>query len=328
MQTQIIPNVNPPGISEYYFGGGGGTLRLDCQLQDYGAQTWLEMGATGNLLPGRIALNPGGDLNPLANPNAIVLGLGGEYAAGTMFAQFKIIDAQFPVMLYKAGMNSKLDLRQCPLPNTYTGGTIIAGGEIIINNTAQLNAQQAGNGGPIAILNGGRLHVMNGPNLNFWKSIMVNTDGTPDLVKNCGSVIEVDAGITATLNANFDFSWAPTTYLEKDGAGTMTYAAPAPIVAGPAQNSANAWGLKLTAGLIKINQLPVNPNSDSGPVIFNGGNLEVTAVPAGGMMMQDLDPAYGFRNIVSFQGTSSTVTVDDNTMFRRRARCRQRQYAT
>ncbi|MGD0383791.1 MAG: hypothetical protein ABSA77_09735, partial [Thermoguttaceae bacterium] len=63
MQTQIIPNVNPPGISEYYFGGGGGTLRLDCQLQDYGQQTWLEMGTTGNLLPGRIALNPGGDIN-------------------------------------------------------------------------------------------------------------------------------------------------------------------------------------------------------------------------------------------------------------------------
>ena len=68
--------------------------------------------------------------------------------------------------------------------------------------------------------------------------------------------------------------------------------------------------------MVKINQLPVNPNSDSGPVIFNNGNLEVTAVPAGGMMGQDLDPAYGFRNIVSFQGTTSTVTVDDNAMFR------------
>ena len=187
--------------------------------------------------------------NPLVNPNTIVLGLGGEYTAGTMFAQFKITDAQFPVMLYKAGMNSKLDLRQCPMPNTYTGGTIIAGGELIVNNAAQLNAHQIGNGGPIAILNGGRLHIMNGPNLNFWKSIMVNTDGTPDLVKNCGSVIEVDAGITATLNANFDFSWAPTTYLEKDGAGTLTYAAAAPIVAGPGQNPANAWGLKLTSGI-------------------------------------------------------------------------------
>jgi hypothetical protein len=228
------------------------------------------------------------------------------------------MDAQFPVLLYKAGMNSILDLRQCPnLPNTYTGGTIIAGGEIIINDTRQLNAHPAGNGGPIAILNGGRLRIMAGGagSKTFGKSIMVNTDGTPDLVKNCGSVIEVDANVTATLNANFDFSWAPTTYLEKDGQGTLVYAAPAPPVVPIGQGQANAWGLKLTNGLVKINQLPVNPSSDSGPIIFNNGDLETIAV-IGGMVGQDQDPAYGFRNMVSFQGTTSTVTVDDNTMFR------------
>jgi len=60
--------------------------------------------------------------------------------------------------------------------------------------------------------------------------------------------------------------------------------------------------------------MPVVSNSDSGPVIFNNGNLEVSQVPAG--MVLDNDPAYGFRNIVSFQGTTSTVTVDDNAMFR------------
>ena len=55
IMTQIIPYANPVGPPEYYLGGGGGTLRLDCQLQDWGGQTWLQMGTTGNLLPGRIA---------------------------------------------------------------------------------------------------------------------------------------------------------------------------------------------------------------------------------------------------------------------------------
>ncbi len=428
----IIPCLGG-GPRTYFLGGGGGTLQIDSQLINYGQQvTDLEMGTTGTLLPGRIALNPtagpntysgqtfisagtlqflqqdsvkmsgqvfvgtydlnitnglyanpaGGatwtgpgqllldpgimgpdnwDLNwytvnggmPLINrlylnggvvgwtnnvillgppgnwsgtlnsnlnpaaPVVNVLGLGGEYSAGTMTPIFGIMDnitpnGVIPVLLYKAGKNSTLDLTAAP--NNYTGGTIIAGGQIIINDVNQLNAQAGGAGGPIAILNGGRLHVILGgamADTNFFVPIKVNTDGTPDLVKNCGSVIEVDAGVTATLKARFDFSWAPTTYLEKDGGGTLDYVAPAPAGGG---GTANAWGLKLTGGLVKVNQMPVNQGSDSGPVIFNNGNLEVTQVPGG--MMLDRNPAYGFRNIVSFQGTTSTVTVDDNALFR------------
>ncbi|MGA2062778.1 MAG: hypothetical protein ABSG67_20085 [Thermoguttaceae bacterium] len=439
----------------HYLGGGGGTLRIDALLNNYnGRNTMLEMGTTGTLLPGRVALNPGGDLiagsntytgwtavcagtlqlmkqnavwgsasvsvwtydmnitnglyaipsqyhnwwegagsytwtgpgqllldpsrngnandwslgwytangglplikalqlnggvigwtgdvnvwgvpgtygttiisnlNPLVNQNVNVLGLGGEYSVGTMTTWFQITDnilpqgGSIPVLLYKAGKNSNLDLTQNPLAvgNTYTGGTIIAGGEIIVNNANQLNANLLNvNGGPIAILNGGCLHITaGGSDTNFWTPIKINTSGTPDPVKNCGSVIEVDANVTATLNANFDFSWAPCGYLEKDGSGTLSYSAPAPVLVPAGQGQANAWGLKLTAGLVKTNQMPVVSNSDSGPVIFNGGNLEVSQVPAG--MVLDTDPAYGFRNIVSFQGTTSTVTVDDNAMFR------------
>jgi len=255
-------------------------------------------------------------VNPLGQ-NVKVLGLGGEYSAGTMTTTFNIADTPqgAPVLLYKAGMNSKLDLTLGPLVNTFTGGTIIAGGELVINDTRELNAHPAGNGGPIAILNGGRLHFTAGGNAKtFGKAIKINTSGTPDPVKNCGSVIEVDPGVTLALNANFDFSWAPTTYLEKDGDGTLNYNAPAPVAGAPGGNPANAWGLKLTGGLVKVNQLPVNPSADSGPVIFNNGNLEVASVPVG--MTLDTDPAYGFRNMVSFQTTSSTVTVDDNAMFR------------
>ena len=78
-------------------------------------------------------------------------------------------------------------------------------------------------------------------------------------------------------------------------------------MAGSDPNPANAWGLKLTAGLVEINQLPVNPSSDSGPVIFNNGNLQVIRRFPARHDVLDHDPAYGFRNIVSFQGTTSTV---------------------
>ncbi|MGA2798558.1 MAG: PEP-CTERM sorting domain-containing protein [Thermoguttaceae bacterium] len=308
------------------------------------AVLWLNGGVVGwtsdvTLLgpPGMYARTFGSNLNPAA-PTVYVLGLGGEYSAGTMTVMAPIMDnwgggpAPTPVLLYKAGKNSKLDLSPPRPMNTFTGGTIIAGGEIIVNDANQLNAQFGGTGGPIAILNGGRLHIIGGmPMLdtNFCVPIKVNTSGTPDTVKNCGSVIEVDAGVTASLKANFDFSWNPTAYLEKDGQGELDYVATAPAAPLPGMDlSSNAWGLKLTAGLVKVNQMPVNPGADpafpgadSGPVIFNNGNLEVTQVPAG--MTWDTNPAYGFRNIVSFEGTGNsvvaaqnTITVEDNAMFR------------
>ncbi len=436
-----------PAQQRYYLGGGGGTLRIDSVLQDHNPRSYfissVEMGTTGSLLPGRIALNPvggeesntytgvtdiwagtlqlmkrkslfgtsnvslttncttitnalydtptgfndtlwkgpgqllldpgrngvlhdwslewykangggpagtlysvlkldggvigwTGDVNLGGVPGTYgatitsnmaggpinVLGLGGEYSAGTMTTWFQITDSgNGRVLLYKAGNNSNLDLRNTPVDgNTFSGGTIIAGGEIIVNDSAQLNAEwQNDYGGPIVILNGGCLHYTAGPNADniFWKKIMVNTDGTPDLVKNCGSVLEVDEGVTMHVWSNFDFSWAPTQYLEKTGDGTFFYDTQNPH---PNPGPASAWGLKLTAGpvtagLVIINQLPLNPDNDTGPVIFNGGDLQVMIVPPV-MNGRDFDPTYGFRNIVSFKGTTSTVSVDDSAMFR------------
>ncbi len=199
--------------------------------------------------------------------------------------------------------------------STYTGGTLIAGGTILIDNPAQLNADEMNEGGgPIAILNGGRLRVVKPaqgePPYDLFLNvpIKINTDGTPDIVKNCGSVVEVDAEVNLIMMRSFDFSWNPTAYIEKDGPGTLTYNA----MPGNG-SSANAWGLKLTKGLVQLNQLPVQSNADSGPVIFNNGNLRVMQTVPG---VQDTDPAYGFRNIVSMKGTTSTVTIDDNAMFR------------
>jgi hypothetical protein len=298
----------------WYTAQQGGSLFNALQL-DGGVIGW-----TGDVnvwgVPGTYGWTVISNLNPLVNQNVNVLGLGGEYSAGTMTTWFQITDnsqTQAPVLLYKAGKNSKLDLTQNTLVggNTYTGGTIIAGGEIIVNDANQLNAGHLNvNGGPIVILNGGVLHITSGGlDTNFWTPIKINTSGTPDTQKDCGSVIKVDENVTATLKANFDFSWASTRYLEKTGFGTLIYDAPA-----PAGGAANAWGLKLTEGLVQVNQMPVNSNADTGPVIFNGGNLNVVRVPAG--MALDRDAAYGFRNMVSFQYTTSTVQIGDGAMFR------------
>ncbi|MBN2580370.1 MAG: hypothetical protein JXB10_15400 [Pirellulales bacterium] len=447
--TQIVPyNNNLQGPFIYYFGGGGGTLRVDTQLNDFTIEqdpipTDFEMGTTGTLLPGRVALNPGLEDNPdepnlytgrtliragtlqlmkinsvygtslvslgtydqtisqalyknpappaawegpgqlLLDPtaggnwnlywyqarynglfsqplfNALmldggvigwtgnvtipgvpgqygatvisdlvvagqtvnVLGLGGEYSAGTMTTTFNITDNlpyETPVLLYKAGKNSTLDLRQTPGGNTYTGGTIIAGGTIVIDSAAQLNAIEGSPDGqpPIAILNGGRLRIapMQPMPLDVYLDapIKINTDGTPDTVKNCGSVIEVADQVNTWLGRPFDFAWNPGAYLEKDGKGTLRYESLFP----PNLGSANAWGLKLTAGMTIVNQMPVNPGvGDSGPVIFNDGDLTVRPVPAG-LGIPDTDPAYGFRCLVSMQTTSSTVYIEDDALFR------------
>jgi hypothetical protein len=303
----------------------------DWNLAFYGLTTKLLLengviGWTGNVnipqLPGTYVNNPSNPfLSNLAGGGSPVnvLGFGGEYSAGTMYVQFGIGDnyqseKPVPVLLYKAGKNSVLDMRQA-IACAYTGGTVIAGGTILIDDPAQLNAGEMNeNGGPIAILNGGRLRVtrpaqMEPPyDLFLNVPIKINTDGTPDIVKNCGSVIEVDAKVNLIAMRPFDFGWNPTAYIEKDGPGTLTYNA-MPGFPGPS----NAWGLKLTDGLVRLNQLPVQNNADSGPVIFNNGNLEITQVLPG---TQDANPAYGFRNIVSMQGTTSTVIVGDNGLFR------------
>jgi autotransporter-associated beta strand protein len=287
----------------------------DALALDGGAIGW-----TGNVtltkVPGIYGYTRKSDLVDPGRPQPVnVLGLGGEYSAGVMTSRFRITDNNeelHPVLLYKAGKNSVLDLRQTPAPgNSYTGGTIIAGGEIRINDSSQLSAgSPAQHGGPIAILNGGLLRVTaGGQNTDVFVPVMINTDGTPDTTRNCGSVIEVDAGAAANLRARFDFQWNPGAYLEKTGGGTLSYVPGAP----GSPNASNAWGIKLTGGTFATNQMPVNPGADSGPVIFNGGDLRVRATDPAALAG---NPAYGFRNVVSFQNTSSTVTVEDGGLFR------------
>jgi len=341
-------DMNLFGPGAYLTGGATGIpVPLGNNLNLFGGV----IGWTNNVLltqlPGKFPLAAGSGIlqSNLRNPgdpavlNVCVLGLGGEYSAGTMtktplwqIADWQVGTESVPVLLYKAGarvivssippnltdQGSVLDLTQGGF-NTYTGGTIIAGGEIRISDTRQLNAGPGGPGHimgrPIVILNGGRLHIVPGTTgeemTDFYVPIMINTSGTPDTIKNCGSVIEVDN--LAKLLVPFDFSWnnptSPSGYLEKVGAGTLIYSPPAPAAIGPA----NAWGLKLTKGDVWTNQMPVNPGLDSGPIIFNGGDLRVNVTVAGALSG---DVAYGFRNMVSFAGTLSTVTIDNGGLFR------------
>jgi hypothetical protein len=292
-----------------YAAGGGSTLGALLTL-DGGVIGW-----TSNVNIDQIPGTYGATLNSnLVGPGPVnVLGLGGEYSAGVMAVQalgpgggaFVIADADSPVLLYKCGINSVLDMTGGQPQHTYTGGTVIAGGGIKVSGASQLNAGSGDPGGPILILNGGILHVTG--NTAFDVPIMVKTAGTPDLTRDTGSVIKVDHSAVVQLLRNFDFRWNPSAPLEKVGPGTLDYVAPA-----GSNTSANAWGLKLTGGQFITNQMPVG-SADTGPVEFNNGDLRVASTVGGALTT---DPIYGFRNIVSMQSTSSVVTVDDGGLFR------------
>ena len=57
LSGNVTPYESPGGATGYYLGGGGGTLNITSTLMNYG-QTDLEMGTTGNLLPGLVKLSP------------------------------------------------------------------------------------------------------------------------------------------------------------------------------------------------------------------------------------------------------------------------------
>ncbi len=448
----------PTGI--YYFGGGGGTLRVDSILNEVEYRTQLEMGTTGQLLPGRVALNPlsqmgipannlytgttwarAGTLQlmyptgaalfsgavwgtqqvslgtyntdmiqgeyqnfAIPNPNnwrwtgpgqllidpdvngnmnlgryltnqglntlqntllldggvigwtgnvtlngppgqygatinsdltapagglipVNVLGLGGEYSAGVMKLAMPwfIEDTPqgMPVLLYKCGVNSTLDLTNTPTPfgNTFTGGTVIAGGEILVSNANQLNAHQNGAGGPIVLQNGGRLHLTQNSTI-FEKDVILGARGLPDsgTLYN-GSMFEVDLHLQATLQGRLMVGSTSTRApLEKLGKGVLFLDYQVGGI--PQQyprDSQNLWGLKLTEGLVSTNQLPFSPNSvggylvcngDPGDTVWNGSVLQVRSAPPNFVFADPAD-SYGFESLVSFARTQSWIEVLD-----------------
>ena len=96
-----------------------------------------------------------------------LLHLGGEFSSGVMTKSnlWTIADnagtlAFMPVALVKSGINSTLDL-SAGGQNTYTGGTSIIGGTIVVSSSNQLggNVAQGIAPGPIMIANGGQLRI-------------------------------------------------------------------------------------------------------------------------------------------------------------------------
>ncbi|MCX5654598.1 MAG: autotransporter-associated beta strand repeat-containing protein, partial [Planctomycetota bacterium] len=261
----------------------------------------------------------------LANPNPAgvatnLLHLGGEYS-GTVGNRVTMTAATgwvitdngtTPVALVKTGIYNDLDLTGGG-PNTYTGGTAILGGEVIVSSADQLSI------GPILIANGGRLKVTQ--TTTFANTLKGVTGGTPGVVWWNGSVIEVDEDQTAAFYGLIDNTLSPSTPFEKVGQGTLffEYRVGGAPTAYP-RGSSNQWGLKLTEGLVSVNQLPLGPatgNPDNGFLVCLGGDLIVRPAPLG---TSTADPNYGFSGIASFQGTTSTLTVQDGALLRANGR--------
>jgi autotransporter-associated beta strand protein len=257
------------------------------------------------------------ETNPAQYDPVHVLGLGGEYSAGVMTVKnFAITDNQStPVLLYKAGarvigsnpadpltnQGSILDLTQGQA-NTYTGGTVIAGGEVRISNANQLNAAPGGTGAPVVISNGGRLRVIANTTIDVPIMVAVaNTSG------GYGSVVDVDENVTLTLTKPFITQYGMTVedpFIEKDGLGTVIFAAPFLDV------REREWGLKLTEGRFVTGQMPGYALIVSGvatPEKLGGPELEVTG---------SVSEFKGLSKIVSLSGTKCTVLVDQNGLFR------------
>jgi hypothetical protein len=280
-----------------------------------------------------------------------LLHLGGEYSQGIMKMGISCSitnQGSSDVALVKSGIYSTLDLSTGPgAGNTYTGGTAIIGGELIVSDSIQV----CGNpnnpvGGPILIANGGVLHVTD--TTTFANCLRLVTNGTPDtnigmsrMTTLCnGSVVEVDADETATFTGLLDGRpafgssrmYTTITPFEKTGGGTMCLDYQSPLGTHKqypyANTDTNHWGIKLTEGWVTTNQLPYvvttpngQPDRSNGYIVCNGGNLEIRTPPTNFNFHDDAAFGgsfwtYGFFGFNSFKDTESIISVQDDALFR------------
>ena len=194
-----------------------------------------------------------------------VLHLGGQASAGTMTVSGGISDALgggSPVLLMKSGNNSVLDLTGTGA-NTYTGGTMIIGGEVKISN-----ANQLGSGG--VMVTGtygtdpnqpiGKLHIVDNVTFaptNIFRFVGSNTSlGTIGATTTYGPSIDVDAGKTAVIKA-LDMSFDRTgniggALLAKTGAGTLKLELAANAFGKMGLN----FGLYIGGGTVETDSMP------------------------------------------------------------------------
>ena len=251
---------------------------------------------------------------PAAAPVATaILHLGGENSSGTMTTTFAITDTviaakNVPVALLKSGINSILNLTASPA-NTYTGGTGILGGAIVINKDNELGPA------PVTITEGGILHVTGGGVINFPQILKVANGAHAE-----GSVVDVDAGTALNLTGGSSLvagslqADVQQSVLEKQGGGVLNILPGFFFPDGGAANSpANTWGLKLDAGVLQINQLPGAQTQANGEAVFAGGTLHIASYGSGLIVYNQ---NYGFSALTTFQGTSSLLNIDGNSIFR------------
>jgi hypothetical protein len=246
-----------------------------------------------------------------------ILHLGGEFSGpGATVVMFPIADAAFPVALIKSGNESVLDLTGVPA-HPYSGGTSIAGGEVLVNAGPQLGM------GAIVIGDGGILHVVAPP-----------APGTPVIfdqplrVANGplrrSSIVEVDLGELAVFTGALAVPFgtgaieasAPGSILEKTGGGLLALTPPffPPVAA------AQTYGIKATDGIVVINHLPGGAMPATGQALFSGGAMELVGmgdpsfipIPAA----VQFAPGYGFAAISSYAGTVSELMIGDGAFFR------------
>jgi hypothetical protein len=314
----------------YAFGGGGNFG---------GGGLFLEGGALGftpggavppfvpiPALPGAYGAPLGSQLYTSAGfPGAAVatniLHFGGEYStggigAGAITPFFPIVNnGGTPVALIKSGVDSTLDMTAPGPVHTYTGGTAILGGEILINNSTQLSS--AGAPGAIVIADGGTLHLGGGgfggagpPVVPFMQLLRVSNG-----VGARSSRLNVDAGLIADFSFSLFEAFPNASVLEKTGGGLVNFTPPFVYPS----TVANSWGVKATAGTINLNQLPGIVTPLSGSAVFDGGTLHIVG-PGEPFTFVAIPPAtlfnanYGFGGIQTYAGTASTLSIGDPTI--------------
>ncbi|MGD0461025.1 MAG: PEP-CTERM sorting domain-containing protein [Tepidisphaeraceae bacterium] len=314
------------GFGAYAYGPAGsfgaGGLLLDGGAVGYDGAIVLPAipGTYGAAIPSTLYES---DFLPAAPVPTDILHLGGENSLGTMTVAFPITDSgPTPVALIKSGINSVLDLTAMPGANTATGGTGIMGGAVAVNAPTQL--------GPavVTIADGGILHVKaGGPSPVAFTQILRVANGPG----RRGSVVNVDAGVTAT----FDIGGGPgaggtlqadaeQSVLEKEGGGVLDIL---PGFLFPSSDPTNTWGVKVDSGLLEINQLPGIATPANGEAIFAGSAAAPTPAvlhlvgptSPGGIPIPastQYSPNYGFSGISTYAGTNSYLFIDNAAFFR------------
>jgi len=293
-----------------YIYGPGGSFGASGLLLEGGAIGWT--GAQGiPVLPGVYGATKASTLYTTiaAGGGAIatnILHFGGEYSAGTMTVTMPGItnNGATPVALLKSGIGSILNLTALPAASTYTGGTGIMGGEVLVNGATQMGPAS------VVIADGGILHVsmpVGPPTVSFAQPLRVANG-----VGARASQVNVDAGVTATFTSFFEANTAGS-ILEKTGPGILGLL---PGFLYPSGSAGNSWGIKATAGLVEINQLPGILSPANGVAAFDGGGIMLMLPPAALPVATQYSPSYGFGGIETYAGTASGLSIAPGAFFR------------